>query len=155
MEWNGSKCEATDLGWDFWPNQLQFYHRVFVTALITLLTYPVSTYKAECSFSSMKWLQTPLRRWIVAGRNARSLVTVHYSASCFWGRQQSREIWNRNKVPTTHAELSRTAIQFWYRVGKITYLINRNKVPRTHAALLRTEVRFWYRVGNITYFGLK
>ena len=36
--------------------------QVFVTALITLLTYPVSTYTAERSFSGMKRLQTPLRR---------------------------------------------------------------------------------------------
>ena len=32
-------CEATDLDWDFWPSQLQFYPGV---ALITLLTYPVN-----------------------------------------------------------------------------------------------------------------
>ena len=31
-------------------------------APITLLTYPVSTYTAERSFSGMKRLQTPLRR---------------------------------------------------------------------------------------------
>ena len=31
-------------------------------ALITLLTYPVSTCTAECSFSGIKRLQTPLRR---------------------------------------------------------------------------------------------
>ena len=31
-------------------------------ALITLLTYPVSTYTAERSFSGMKSLQTPLPR---------------------------------------------------------------------------------------------
>ena len=31
MEWNGSECEATDLGWDFWPSQPQFYPGVYVT----------------------------------------------------------------------------------------------------------------------------
>ena len=34
--------EATDLGWDIWPSQLQFYPPVYVVP-ITLLTYPVST----------------------------------------------------------------------------------------------------------------
>ena len=34
----------------------------YIVALITLLTYPVSTCTAEGSFSGMKRLQTPLRR---------------------------------------------------------------------------------------------
>ena len=38
--------EATDLGWDIWPSQLQFYPAVYVVP-ITLLTYPVSTYTVD------------------------------------------------------------------------------------------------------------
>ena len=37
-------------------------------ALITLLTYPVSTCTAECSFSGIKRLQTPLRRTMTEER---------------------------------------------------------------------------------------
>ena len=47
-------------------------------ALITLLTYPVSTYTAERSFSVMKRLQTPLRR-IMTDERLSSLAIPHMS----------------------------------------------------------------------------
>ena len=37
----------------------QFYPGIYI-ALVTLLTYPVSAYAAEPSFSDMKRLKTPL-----------------------------------------------------------------------------------------------
>ena len=46
--------------------------------LITLLTYPMSTYTAEGSFSFMKRLQTPLRRTVTDGRLS-SLAILHMS----------------------------------------------------------------------------
>ena len=46
--------------------------------LITLLTYPMSTYTAEGSFSCMKRLQTPLRRTVTDGRLS-SLAILHMS----------------------------------------------------------------------------
>ena len=49
MEWHGSDHAIS-----------QFYPGVSV-ALVTLLTYPVSTCTAERSFSSMKRLKSPLR----------------------------------------------------------------------------------------------
>ena len=45
-------------------------------ALITLLTYPVSTCTAERSFSGMKRLQTPLRRTMTDERLS-SLAILH------------------------------------------------------------------------------
>ena len=45
-------------------------------ALITLLTYPVSTCTAERSFCNMKILQTPLRRTITDER-VSSLAILH------------------------------------------------------------------------------
>ena len=45
----------------------QFYYGVYVV-VITLLTYPVSAYTAERSFSCMKRLKTPLRRTMREGR---------------------------------------------------------------------------------------
>ena len=45
-------------------------------ALITLLTYPVSTCTAERSFSGMKRLQTPLRRTMTDQR-LTSLAILH------------------------------------------------------------------------------
>ena len=74
-EWNGSECEATDLSWDFWPSQLQFYPGIYV-ALITLLTYPMSTCTVERSFSGMKILQTPLRKTMTDERLS-SLAILH------------------------------------------------------------------------------
>ena len=47
-------------------------------ALITLLTYPVSTCTAECSFSGMKRLQTPLRRTMTDERlSSLSILHIH------------------------------------------------------------------------------
>ena len=63
----------------FWLSQLQFYLGVYVTALIALLTYPVSTYTAaEPSFSGMKRLLTPLRRTMTDERLS-SLEIPHMS----------------------------------------------------------------------------
>ena len=45
-------------------------------ALITLLTYPVSTCTAERNFSGMKRLQTPLRR-IMTDERWSSLAILH------------------------------------------------------------------------------
>ena len=62
MEWRGSECDAADFGWDSWRRKLNFtqlYPGVYV-ALVTLLTYPVSTCTAERSFSSIKRLKSPL-----------------------------------------------------------------------------------------------
>ena len=53
----------------------QSYFRVFV-AVITLLTYPVSTCTAGRSFSSMKRLKTPLRSTVTDGRLS-SLAILH------------------------------------------------------------------------------
>ena len=84
---------ATGLGWDFWPSHLQFYPGVYVTSVITLLTYPVSTYQAERSFSGMKRLQTPLRRTMTEKRLS-SLAILHMSAS--YGRNWYW--WHYNRV---------------------------------------------------------
>ena len=84
---------ATDLGWDFWPSHLQFYPGVYVTSVITLLTYPVSTYTAESSFSSMKRLQTPLQRTMTDERLS-FLAILHmrtsYGRNWYW--------WHYNRV---------------------------------------------------------
>ena len=61
MEWNGSECEATDLGWDFDKTNHNFIPEYNV-ALISLSTYPLSTCTAERNFSGMKRLPTRLRR---------------------------------------------------------------------------------------------
>ena len=53
----------------------QFYLGVYV-ALVTLLTYPVSTCTAERSFSSMKRLKTPLRSTMTDERLS-SLAILH------------------------------------------------------------------------------
>ena len=50
-------------------------------ALITLLTYPVSIYTAERSFSGMRRLQTPLRRTMTEERLTGSLAILHMSSS--------------------------------------------------------------------------
>ena len=50
-------------------DQANFYYGIYVTALITLLTYPVPTYTAERSFSVIKRLQTPLRRTSMVAEN--------------------------------------------------------------------------------------
>ena len=52
--------------------------KYMLRGLITLLTYPVSTYTAECSFSCMKRLQTPLRR-TVTDETLSSLAILHMS----------------------------------------------------------------------------
>jgi len=54
---------------------LQFYPGVYV-AVITLLTYPVSTCTAEHSFSNMKRLKTPLRSTIT-DRRLSSFAILH------------------------------------------------------------------------------
>jgi len=74
MEWHGSKCDAADLVETLDHANSQFYG-VYV-ALVTLLTYPVSTCTAECSFSSMKRLISPLRSTITDER-LRSLAILH------------------------------------------------------------------------------
>ena len=53
----------------------QFYPGVYV-AVITLLTYPLSTCTAEHSFSNMKRSKTPLRSTITDGRLS-SLAILH------------------------------------------------------------------------------
>ena len=93
VEWKGSECEATDLRWDFWPSQLQFYPGVYVMALITLLTYPVSICTAERSFSGMRRLQTPLRRTMTEERLTGSLAILHMSSS--YGRNWYWWYYNR------------------------------------------------------------
>ena len=50
--------------------------------LITLLTYPVSMYTAERSFSCMKRLQTPLRRTMTDERLS-SLAILHMSTRTY------------------------------------------------------------------------
>ena len=50
----------------------------YIVALITLLTYPVSTCTAECCFSGMKRLQTPLRRTMTDERlSSLSILHIH------------------------------------------------------------------------------
>ena len=82
-----------DLGRDFWPSQLQFYPGVYVMALITLLTYPVSICTAERSFSGMRRLQTPLRRTMTEERLTGSLAILHMSSS--YGRNWYWWYYNR------------------------------------------------------------
>ena len=75
MEWHGSKCDAADLVETLDLANSQFYSGVYI-ALVTLLTYPVSTCTAERSFSSMKRLKSPLRSTITDERLS-SLAILH------------------------------------------------------------------------------
>ena len=55
----------------------EFYPRIAV-AVKRLLTYPVSTYAAERSFSSMKRLKTPLRSAMSDARlSSISVIHIH------------------------------------------------------------------------------
>ena len=60
MELNGFECEAQTLVETFDQANSNSIPDYMSWALITLLTYPVSIYTAERSFSGMKRLQTPL-----------------------------------------------------------------------------------------------
>ena len=54
-----------------------FYPGVYV-ALVTLLTYPVSTCTAQRSFSSMKRLKTPLRSTMTDERlSSPAILHIH------------------------------------------------------------------------------
>ena len=54
-------------------------------ALITLLTYPVSTCTAERSFCGMKMLQTPLRRTITdEGVSSLAILHIHKHKDVQW-----------------------------------------------------------------------
>ena len=77
MEWHGSKCDASDLVETLDHANSLFYPGVYV-ALVTLLTYPVSTCTANVAsvVTSMKRLKSPLRSTITDERLS-SLAILH------------------------------------------------------------------------------
>ena len=78
-------------------NSIQEYN----VALITLLTYPVSTCTAERSFSDMKRLPTPLRRTVTDERLS-SLAILHI--------HKNKDVFDLDSIITEFARLKGTHV---------------------------------------------
>ena len=76
------------------------YPGVYV-ALISLLTYPVSTSTAERSFSGMKRLQTPLRRTMT---DETDWVLLQF---CIWAQGRNWYWWHYNRICLSKGYTSR------------------------------------------------
>ena len=83
-------------------------------ALITLLTYPVSTYTAERSFSGMKRLQTPLRRTINRWWQMRDLALLQF---CIWAQGRNWYWWHYNRVCLSDGYTSRPLLVTTFYTG--------------------------------------
>ena len=74
-----------------------------ILALITLLTYPVSTCTAERSFSDMKRLPTPLRRTMTDERlSCLAILHIH----------KNKDVIDVDSIITEFARLKGTVSQF-------------------------------------------